>query len=196
MVSSVIGFKDDQLGSATNGLKIVKEYYPDDEIIFCNGGDRDKDNIPEMDLKNITFKFSVGGDDKKNSSSWILKKWTYPFTKRRWGDFYDLFQDEYVKVKELIVYPKQGMSYQKHFKRNELWLVSKGMCEINFSHGNPSQKETKTLYQGERFDVPVGSWHQITNPFDEVCRIIEIQYGDETIEEDIERLSYYNNLEL
>jgi len=43
-----------------------------------------------------------------------------PLTKTIWGDFFDLFQDNYVKVKELIIYPNQGMSLQRHFKRNEL----------------------------------------------------------------------------
>jgi mannose-6-phosphate isomerase-like protein (cupin superfamily) len=41
--------------------------------------------------------------------------------------------------------------------------------------------------------VELGDWHQITNPFNETCKIIEIQYGKETIEEDIERHSYYKN---
>ena len=39
-------------------------------------------------------------------------------------------------------------------------------------------------------------WHQIVNPFEEKCRIIEIQYGDSVIEDDIERLSYYDDKEL
>ena len=37
-------------------------------ITFCNGGDRDKDNIPEMKLMDIKFEFSVGGDDKKTQA--------------------------------------------------------------------------------------------------------------------------------
>ena len=39
-----------------------------------------KDNIPEMDAfdkdPRVSFAFGVGGDDKKNSSSWILSQWT------------------------------------------------------------------------------------------------------------------------
>ena len=35
------------------------------------------------------------------------------------------------------------------------------------------------------------AWHQIINPYDVPCHIIEIQYGEATVEEDIERLSYY-----
>ena len=42
-------------------------------LSFANGGDRNKGNIPEMSVDGIDFIFSVGGDDKKNSSSWILK---------------------------------------------------------------------------------------------------------------------------
>ena len=192
VVSEVINFDDDEIGSSIEGLKKIKTLYPKDEIYFCNGGDRDENNIPEMKLDGINFSFGIGGTDKKNSSSWILKKWSYPFTKRLWGDFYDLFQDNFVKVKELIVYPNQGMSFQRHFLRNEIWLVSQGICEINYSELSPDNIQTKRLEQGDSFDVPLGMWHQITNPFDQECRIIEIQYGNETIEEDIERLHYYN----
>ena len=144
-----------------------------------------------MVLDGINFTFSVGGSDKKNSSSWILKKWSYPLTKRLWGNFYDLFQDNFVKVKELIVNPNQGMSFQRHFKRSEVWFISHGKCEVNFSLDNPEIISTITLEKGDRFDVPVSSWHQIINPFKEEGSIIEIQYGEETNEEDIERLSYY-----
>jgi cytidyltransferase-like protein len=193
MVSRVIDFDDDDKGSATNGLKKVIELYPDDEIIFCNGGDRNKSNIPEMDIKGINFSFSVGGDHKKNSSSWILKQWSYPFTERLWGDFYDLFEDSFVKVKELIVNPYQGMSFQRHFKRSELWFVSHGKCEVNYSNKDPNKIKKIILQKGDRFDVPVTSWHQITNPFEDECRIIEIQYGQSTNEDDIERLSYYKD---
>ena len=41
--------------------------------VFANGGDRDQTNIPEMSEKDIEFIFSIGGDEKMNSSSWILK---------------------------------------------------------------------------------------------------------------------------
>jgi len=192
MVSEVIDFEDDNEGSTINGLEKIKKRYPNDEIVFCNGGDRNKDNIPEMKVRGIDFLFGVGGDNKKNSSSSILKNWSYPSTQRLWGDFYDLFQDSYLKVKELIVKPRQGMSYQRHFKRSELWFVSCGKCEVNYSHGNPEDIKTIILKKGDRFEVPIKSWHQITNPFSEECRIIEIQYGEKTEENDIERLRYYD----
>ena len=190
-VDLVIDFEDDELGSAINALIKVKEMFPEDEIIFANGGDRNKDNIPEMSVDNINFEFSIGGDDKKNSSSWILKNWKYYHEERLWGSFYNIFEDDQVKVKELIVDPGKGMSFQKHFKRSEIWLVSKGSCIVNYSKDSPDNKKNIQLNKFDHYIVPVGEWHQITNPFEKTCHLIEIQYGEECIEEDIERTEYY-----
>lgn len=192
-VDCVIDFEDDDSGSAINALLKVKKMYPNEDIIFANGGDRNKENIPEMSLEGIEFKFGVGGDDKKNSSSWILKKWQYYHEERIWGSFYNLFEEEQVKVKELIVKPGRGMSFQKHFKRSEIWMVSKGSCVVNYSKDNPNHKKNIHLNQFDHYLVPVGEWHQITNPFKETCHLIEIQYGEECIEEDIERTEYYSS---
>jgi mannose-6-phosphate isomerase-like protein (cupin superfamily) len=192
LVDSVIDFKDDDLGSATNALLKVKETYPNDEIIFANGGDRNKTNIPEMSVEGIKFLFSVGGEDKKNSSSWILKKWQYYHEERLWGEFYNLFEESQVKVKELIVNPGKGMSFQRHFKRSEIWMVSKGSCIVNYSKGDPDKKESIKLNTFDHYLVPLGEWHQITNPFEKSCHLIEIQYGEACIEDDIERTEYYS----
>ena len=190
-VDLALDFEDDEIGSAINALIKVKEMYPDDQIIFANGGDRNKDNIPEMSVDNISFQFGVGGDYKKNSSSWILKNWQYYHEKRLWGSFYNLFEEDQVKVKELIVAPGKGMSFQKHFKRSEIWLVSKGSCIVNYSKEDPDNKQSIKLNKFDHYLVPLGEWHQITNPFEETCHLIEIQYGEECIEEDIERTEYY-----
>ena len=84
-VDEVLGFDDDELGSCINALRIIKTQNPNDKIIFCNGGDRNKGNIPEMSVEGINFKFGVGGVDKKNSSSWILKNWQGESEDRVWG---------------------------------------------------------------------------------------------------------------
>ena len=190
-VDDVIGFEDDEFGSAINALENIKNLYPSSEIIFANGGDRNKDNIPEMTVSEIEFVFGVGGDDKRNSSSWILKKWKYFQEERVWGSYYNLFKDDDVKVKELIVSPGQGMSFQRHKKRSEIWLVSKGKCVVNFSKSDPDNRENITLNKFDKYLANVGEWHQITNPFDQPCHLIEIQYGQEVTEEDIERIDYY-----
>ena len=85
------------------------------------------------------------------------------------------------------------MSFQRHTQRNEIWLVSEGSCEVIYSKSDPNLKTKIILKKFDSFNVSRGEWHQITNPFDQECKIIEIQYGDSVIEDDIERLNYYDN---
>jgi D-beta-D-heptose 7-phosphate kinase/D-beta-D-heptose 1-phosphate adenosyltransferase len=191
MVDNVWGF-DDEDGSAKAALEQAKKAYPDYTIVFCNGGDRTEDNIPEMEVEGIQFAFGVGGTTKSNSSSWILKEWKYPTERRVWGEFSDLFHDDAVKVKELVIEPGKGISYQRHFKRSEVWFVSKGQCEIKYSASNPDNHTVFTLKTDESFTVRANEWHQVVNRSNEPCHIIEIQYGEETTEDDIERLYYYD----
>ena len=188
-VDEVVSFEDDEKGSCINALEAIKGSYPNDEIYFANGGDRDIKNIPEMSVSDINFIFNIGGNDKKNSSSWILKKWQYYFEERQWGSFFNLFETKNIKVKELIIDSGKSMSFQRHFKRNEIWLVSEGSCTVSYSD-DPIEKEKKQL-QLNKFDhylVPIGHWHQITNLSNVKTHIIEIQYGEDCIESDIERL--------
>ena len=64
-VDEVVDFDDDHMGSCINALEKIKKQYPNDDIYFANGGDRDNNNIPEMSVDGINFLFSVGGDYKK-----------------------------------------------------------------------------------------------------------------------------------
>jgi len=76
MVNGIRHF-DDSDGSARDAIRKVLENYPNDVVVFANGGDRKLDNIPEMDVESdrLEFVFGVGGDDKKNSSRWILENY-------------------------------------------------------------------------------------------------------------------------
>ena len=68
---------NDKDGSACDAIKMALDIF--DKVLFCNGGDRGSVNTPEYNEyrndKRVEFKWGVGGNDKKNSSSWILKKW-------------------------------------------------------------------------------------------------------------------------
>ena len=66
---------NDQDDTAIEAIKNVKMLFPFAQIIFANGGDRTSENIPEMIFYDVDFIFGVGGEDKKNSSIWILKKY-------------------------------------------------------------------------------------------------------------------------
>lgn len=193
MVDEVIHFTDDEIGSCSLGLEKIKEMYPDDKIIFCNGGDRNKDNIAETNVSGIDFRFNVGGSKKLNSSSWLIKDYFNNFEERVWGKFYNLFKDESVRIKELIINSGKGLSFQRHRFRNEIWFVSKGKCLVRYGDSNnENESEEIELNREELFHVPANKWHQIINPFGKDCHIIEIQYGEKTVENDIERSSMYS----
>ena len=77
MVDVALAF-DDNDNSSRDLIRRVLDLYSSD-VVFANGGDRTKDNIPEIetfgDDPRVGFEFGVGGDNKKNSSSWILKNY-------------------------------------------------------------------------------------------------------------------------
>lgn len=194
-VDEVLSFEDDRKGSCINALEDIKKKYTKSKILFCNGGDRNDNNIPEMIVDGIEFIFSVGGDEKINSSSSLLKNWNFDSEERTWGVFYNLFIDKKLKVKELIINPSKGMSFQRHQFRNELWFISQGECYVNFSESDPYQAKEIRLKSHDIFHVKKNQWHQIINKSNKVCKIIEIQYGEKTSEDDIERLFYYEENE-
>ena len=73
MVDAVISWDDSDesaCGAIAKCLDIAQT------VVFCNGGDREKTNTPEVDKygenPRVQFKFGIGGSDKMNSSSWIL----------------------------------------------------------------------------------------------------------------------------
>ena len=180
MVHGVIAY-DDSNDSSCAAIEWVRNEYPDDEIIFANGGDRTKDNIPEMIFDDVEFVFGVGGENKANSSSWILDEWKAPKTQRPWGYYRVLHEVAGTKVKELTVEPGQSLSMQRHKNRSEYWLVTDGECKV--------EKEFGALFlrKHETIRIPLNEWHQLSNPFKKPCRIVELQYGTCCDEDDIER---------
>jgi cytidyltransferase-like protein len=179
-VSATLEFNDDD-GSACALIEEVKKQYPYAEIIFANGGDRTKENIPEMRVAGVTFVFGVGGENKANSSSWILEDWKAPKTYRPWGYYRVLYDIPGTKVKELVVEPGKQLSMQRHKMRSEYWKVTQGMARVVNDTG------ATTLGVHGSYFVARTEWHQLTNPFPEPLKMIEIQYGPECTEEDIER---------
>ena len=76
MVDAVISWDDaddSALGAIAKCLEISEK------VVFCNGGDRTKTNIPEQqgydDDPRVEFDYGTGGEDKMNSSSWILNSY-------------------------------------------------------------------------------------------------------------------------
>ena len=182
---------DDSNGTAIDAIYQVKRLAGhNNTVIFANGGDRTDKNIPEMTPELfydpfVEFVFGVGGEDKKNSSSWILEEWKNPKTRRPWGWYRVLDDKPGYKVKELVIEPGQRLSMQRHSLRSEHWYILKGKCDIASDVKGSIMSITKNA--NETYQIGNGVWHQGQNNYTEPCHILEVQYGDKCIEEDIER---------
>ena len=76
-VIDVIEFNDDDK-TCIDGIKKAKKLFKNRIIKFANGGDRNNETTPEIEFCNqngIEMLWGIGGNEKSNSSSWILKKW-------------------------------------------------------------------------------------------------------------------------
>ena len=76
-VLDVLEFNDGDK-TCIDGLRKARKKYPDKIIKFANGGDRNDETTPETTFcnqNNIEALWGIGGNEKSNSSSWILKKW-------------------------------------------------------------------------------------------------------------------------
>lgn len=178
---------DDSDGSACDLLTNLKKQFPYATLIFANGGDRTQDNIPEMTVSGVEFVFGTGGQNKANSSSWILEEWKAPKTERPWGYYRVLHEVAGTKVKELTINPGQSISLQRHHERAEFWHISSGRAIAESYMNNGYKMPGMELNQHDSYKVPVGEWHKLINPYPEPVKIVEIQYGSSCVEEDIER---------
>jgi len=187
VVDNTISF-DDNDNSAKGAIREVREMYPTATIIFANGGDRTKENIPEMDIEddNVEFVFGVGGEYKMNSSSWILEEWKAPKTNRPWGYYRVLHEYGSAKVKELVVEPGKKLSMQRHAWREEFWFVAEGVATLYTLDNNVATFLGKFSQNGQIM-IAKNEWHQLANETDIPLKVIEIQYGGMCIEGDIER---------
>jgi cytidyltransferase-like protein len=190
MVDEVYTF-DDEDGSARHFIQQVRAHYPAAELIFANGGDRTAENIPEMTESGVEFAFGVGGTDKANSSSWILEEWKTPKTERTWGYYRVLHEvGANTKLKELTVMPNTCLSMQRHDSRAEFWFVAQGEATVYTLDEASTDQEVKcSLTAHQNTFIAVNEWHQLCNETNQPLKLIEIQYGERCVEEDIERRS-------
>jgi mannose-6-phosphate isomerase-like protein (cupin superfamily) len=196
MVGGVVRFDDefDADGSAKNFIQMTLNNYPTAKVVFANGGDRTDANIPEMDIQDprLKFVFGVGGENKKNSSSWILKEWEAPKVEREWGHYRNLYKGDGFQVKELVIAPHSKLSMQRHKHRSETWNLVSGTAHVLTSTNNSDPTDgarRQQLTPPNPVDIPKGVWHQGCNDSDEPAHIVEVWKGPSELlgEEDIER---------
>lgn len=192
-VDYVCTFPDDENGTAVNGIKEIQKVFPDDDLFFGNGGDREAlvNRVSEEHVycsdNNIGMIWNLGGN-KANSSSWILNRfrdWHFETTERPWGNYKVIYQDPNKKVKIIEVLPQQKLSLQSHEKRSEHWVVVEGQATIYIE--TEKYKLEKTIEKNESHFVPIQAKHRLSNQTDEILKIVEVQIGSYVGEDDITR---------
>ena len=84
-------------------------------------------------------------------------------------------------IKKLIVKPKAELSYQSHAKRNEHWIITKGVATII------KNNKTLVLKKDESTYIEAGDKHKIINKGARDLEILEVQTGSKISEDDIIR---------
>ena len=189
-VDEVIGFNDDDDTACAAIYTVLATRGSNWKVIFANGGDRTNKNTLEYKLygnhSDVQFKFGIGGSNKKNSSSWILKDWSQPTVQRAWGTYTILDNKAGWQVKELAFDAGKALSDQRHFNRSEHWHVVDGQLKIALEDAE-GNKEIWYGEAGHSLDIPVNTWHKATNLGTTTAKVIEVWLGKELNEDDIER---------
>ncbi|HID42625.1 MAG TPA: mannose-1-phosphate guanylyltransferase/mannose-6-phosphate isomerase [Archaeoglobaceae archaeon] len=136
-----------------------------DSVLVCSRKDAQK-------VKEIVSILKSRGDERAE-----IHRTTY----RPWGSFTILEEGSLYKIKKLTVLPGKRLSLQKHYHRNEHWVVVKGVAKVTVGD------KTFMLERGSNTFIPAGSIHRLENPGKITLEVIEVQIGEYLGEDDIER---------
>ena len=102
---------------------------------------------------------------------------------RPWGTYTVLEEADGYKIKRIEVKPGKRLSLQKHFHRNEHWIVVSGTATVTVG-------DTKTYVRpNESTYIKMGELHRLENEGKIPVVLIEAQVGEYTGEDDIVRIS-------
>jgi mannose-1-phosphate guanylyltransferase len=102
---------------------------------------------------------------------------------RPWGSYTILEDTPGYKIKRIEVKPGKRLSLQKHFHRNEHWIVVSGTATVTVG------ETTKLVCPNESTYIKMGEVHRLSNEGKIPVVLIEAQVGEYTGEDDIVRLS-------
>jgi mannose-6-phosphate isomerase len=103
--------------------------------------------------------------------------------RKPWGEYRVLAEEPGYKVKRIDVLPGKRISYQRHERRSEHWLVVAGRALVTL------EGREHELGPGQSIDVPARAAHRIACLGDQPLVLIEVQTGAYFGEDDIQRLS-------
>jgi mannose-1-phosphate guanylyltransferase/mannose-1-phosphate guanylyltransferase/mannose-6-phosphate isomerase len=103
------------------------------------------------------------------------------FEERPWGQFEILRDSDYFKSKKITVEPGQQLSLQSHAKREEHWIIVKGIGEVVLND------QVIAVKYGSHIHIPPGAKHRMKNTGAVPLEFIEVQMGSYFGEDDIVR---------
>lgn len=101
---------------------------------------------------------------------------------RPWGWYQSIDQGNRFQVKHICVKPGGKLSLQRHHHRAEHWIVVHGTAEVTVDG------TTKLVHENEAAYLPIGCTHRLANPGKIELKLIEVQVGSYTGEDDIIRI--------
>ena len=102
---------------------------------------------------------------------------------RPWGSYEVLGEGNGYKMKKIIVKPGKRLSLQKHFKRNEHWIVVEGEALVTIDSDKTPLKQNESIY------IKKEQTHRLENTANTDLIVIEVQTGEYLGEDDIVRIS-------
>jgi mannose-1-phosphate guanylyltransferase len=101
---------------------------------------------------------------------------------RHWGTYTILEDSPGYKIKRIEVKPGKRLSLQKHFHRNEHWIVVSGTATVTVG------EEVRLVRPNESAYIKMGEIHRLENKGKIPVVLIEAQVGEYTGEDDIVRI--------
>jgi mannose-1-phosphate guanylyltransferase len=106
---------------------------------------------------------------------------------RPWGLYYVLEDKPTFKVKKIIVNPNNRLSLQSHKHRSEHWVVVSGTATVEVQNGKVEDELKFEMPPNESCFIPMNTRHRLANYGIIPLVIVEVQVGEYTGEDDIER---------
>lgn len=175
MVSSSIG-KGSIIGDSTNthlvnelDIPVIINEIPNSIVVISSDGILVSDKSKSHQVKSLVTSF-----DQRPM-----------YEEKRWGSYrvidYSTLEDGHeVLTKRLKILARKNLSYQYHLKRQEVWTVISGHGELIVDG------QFRQIDPGDVIHIPKQAKHAV-QAFSNL-EIIEVQMGDELVEEDIVRI--------
>lgn len=138
----------------------------EDALLISQKGSSQKVKEIVMRLKKENFELTI----------------THATVYRPWGTYSILEDKPGYKIKKIMVKPGKRLSLQKHFHRNEHWIVVSGTATVQVEDKTYIVRENESTY------IKAGEIHRLENQGKIPIVLIEAQVGSYTGEDDIVRI--------